>query len=89
MAPSLIGHYRIRSKLGECGMGEVYRATDTKLGRDVAIKVLPGALAADARRVDRFQREAQGSHAGTARPRTSYESDRCRSARNRRPRSSQ
>src|SRR5271168_242002 len=54
-----IGHYRIVSKLGEGGMGAVYRATDTKLNRDVAIKVLPEALAADPDRLARFTREAQ------------------------------
>ncbi len=54
-----IAHYRITAKLGEGGMGEVYRATDTKLGRDVAIKVLPAAFANDAERMARFQREAQ------------------------------
>jgi serine/threonine protein kinase len=54
-----IGHYRISAKLGEGGMGEVYRATDTKLGREVAIKVLPVAFAQDADRMSRFQREAQ------------------------------
>ena len=43
--PSSIAHYRITSKLGEGGMGEVYRATDTKLNRDVAIKVIPEAFA--------------------------------------------
>src|SRR5882757_7353205 len=57
--PSQIAHYRITSKLGEGGMGAVYRATDTKLHRDVAIKVLPPAFAADADRMARFQREAQ------------------------------
>jgi serine/threonine-protein kinase len=54
-----IAHYRITSKLGEGGMGEVWRATDTKLGRDVAIKVLPEALAQDPDRLTRFTREAQ------------------------------
>ena len=54
-----IGHYRIVSKLGEGGMGAVYRATDTKLNRDVAIKVLPEAFAQDAERLVRFGREVQ------------------------------
>ena len=54
-----IAHYRITSKIGEGGMGEVYRATDTKLDRDVAIKVLPEAFADDADRLARFTREAQ------------------------------
>jgi Tol biopolymer transport system component/predicted Ser/Thr protein kinase len=56
---SQIAHYRITSKLGEGGMGAVYRATDTKLNRDVAIKVLPPAFAEDAARMQRFEREAQ------------------------------
>src|SRR6202047_3376985 len=60
MSPqSSIGHYKIASKLGEGGMGAVYRATDTKLNRDVAIKVLPEAFAQDAARMQRFEREAQ------------------------------
>src|SRR5262245_43183397 len=54
-----IAHYRIVSKLGEGGMGSVYRATDTKLNRDVAIKVLPESFAADPDRLARFTREAQ------------------------------
>jgi len=54
-----LGRYEIRSKIGEGGMGEVYRATDVKLNRDVAIKVLPGAFLNDAERLARFQREAQ------------------------------
>jgi len=54
-----IGPYQILAKLGEGGMGEVYRANDTSLGRQVAIKVLPAAFAADADRVARFAREAR------------------------------
>src|ERR1039457_3615824 len=56
--PSSIAHYRITAKLGEGGMGAVYRATDTKLGREVAIKVLPDVFAQDADRMARFAREA-------------------------------
>src|SRR5215472_15738806 len=54
-----IAHYRIVSKLGEGGMGEVWRATDTKLNREVAIKILPEIFAADPDRLARFTREAQ------------------------------
>src|SRR6476660_8282083 len=60
MSPGIgIAHYRIVSKLGEGGMGEVWRATDTKLNRDVAIKTLPQSFAADPDRLVRFTREAQ------------------------------
>jgi serine/threonine-protein kinase len=54
-----LGPYRVLEKLGEGGMGEVYRARDTKLGRDVAVKVLPDAVATDVDRVARFEREAK------------------------------
>src|SRR5712672_1999481 len=59
MSPQEIAHYHVTSKLGAGGMGEVYRATDTKLGRDVAIKVLPAAVARDPERMARFEREAK------------------------------
>jgi serine/threonine-protein kinase len=58
-APSQIAQYRISAKLGEGGMGAVYRATDTKLNRDVAIKVLTDAFASDPDHLARFRREAQ------------------------------
>src|SRR5713226_3575633 len=54
-----LGPYEILSAIGGGGMGEVYQAHDTKLGRDVAIKVLPEAFAHDAERLSRFQREAK------------------------------
>jgi len=52
-------HYEIKDKLGKGGMGEVFRARDTKLGRDVAIKILPTELSGDPEREARFQREAR------------------------------
>jgi len=54
-----IGPYEVTAQIGVGGMGEVYRATDTKLKRQVAIKVLPDAVAADPERLARFQREAE------------------------------
>ncbi|MBS1828671.1 MAG: protein kinase [Acidobacteria bacterium] len=59
LEPQSIAHYRITGKLGEGGMGAVYRATDGKLNRDVAIKVLPDTYAQDGDRLSRFTREAQ------------------------------
>ena len=54
-----LGHYDVTALIGEGGMGQVYRATDTQLHRDVALKILPDAFAADPDRLARFQREAQ------------------------------
>ena len=57
--PATIAHYTLTAKLGEGGMGEVYRATDTRLEREVAIKILPPALANDPERLARFKQEAR------------------------------
>jgi eukaryotic-like serine/threonine-protein kinase len=54
-----LAHYRVTAAIGAGGMGEVYRATDTRLGRDVALKVLPAEMAASPERLERFQREAK------------------------------
>ena len=54
-----LGHYEILSAIGKGGMGEVYRARDTKLGRDVAIKILPRIFTSDPDRLARFEREAR------------------------------
>ena len=59
MIGKILAHYEIMSLLGRGGMGEVYRAKDQKLGRDVAIKVLPEEFTKDSERVARFQREAK------------------------------
>jgi serine/threonine protein kinase len=59
MIGKTLGHYQVTSQLGKGGMGEVYQAKDQKLGREVAIKVLPEEFAKDADRVTRFQREAK------------------------------
>jgi serine/threonine protein kinase/Tol biopolymer transport system component len=62
-AGTKLGRYEIRSKLGAGGMGEVYRARDEKLNRDVAVKVLPASLSEDAERLHRFELEAQATGA--------------------------
>ena len=54
-----LGPYQVTAQIGAGGMGEVYAATDTNLGRHVAIKVLPEAMAADGERLARFEREAK------------------------------
>ena len=54
----ILGHYVVADPIGKGGMGEVYRARDTKLGRDVAIKVLPEIVSQDLERLRRFEREA-------------------------------
>src|SRR4026208_2601287 len=59
MIGTRLGSYQITAKLGEGGMGEVYRATDTKLKRDVAIKVRPAEFTEDKERLARFEREAK------------------------------
>src|SRR6476619_391631 len=58
-AGTRLGPYEIQSLLGAGGMGEVYRANDTRLGRDVAIKILPEPFASDPARVQRFEEEAR------------------------------
>src|SRR5215813_11796845 len=59
MIGTKLAHYEITSHIGSGGMGDVYQATDTKLGRSVAIKFLPEAFSHDTERVTRFQREAR------------------------------
>ncbi len=59
MVGTTISHYKVIEKIGEGGMGEVYRAEDTNLSREVAIKVLPEQFTQDPQRLARFEREAK------------------------------
>ena len=63
VAGSKLGPYEILSPLGAGGMGEVYRARDVRLGREVAIKILPDSLSADPDRLRRFEQEARSASA--------------------------
>jgi serine/threonine protein kinase len=58
---TLLGPYEIVSRIGAGGMGEVYRARDSRLGRDVAIKILPPVLAGDEEHLRRFEQEARAT----------------------------
>src|SRR5438128_2615716 len=68
MIGRMLTHYEIVGKLGAGGMGEVYRAQDTRLGRRVAVKVLPEVFAQDSERIARFEREANAGPAGRSNP---------------------
>jgi len=59
MVGKTISHYKVLEKIGQGGFGEVFRAHDTKLNRDVALKILPEQFASDSQRMGRFQREAE------------------------------
>ena len=61
---SRLGHYDVTALIGEGGMGQVYQATDTKLNRQVALKILPHTFTPDRERLARFQDEAQGLYPG-------------------------
>src|SRR5262245_16626649 len=62
-AGTKLGPYELLAPIGAGGMGEVYRARDTRLGRDVAIKVLPSSFSADSERLHRFEQEARAAGA--------------------------
>jgi len=63
MIDQILGHYQVREKIGSGGMGEVYRASDDRLGRDVALKILRPSLAHDQDRLRRFEQEARAAAA--------------------------
>src|SRR5215510_7684902 len=65
MTGTKIAHYHVTARLGKGGMGEVFRARDLRLGREVALKILPAPYAADPNCRDRFEREAQAASALT------------------------
>ena len=60
---TILAHYTIISKIGAGGMGEVYRARDTRLDREVAIKLLPAEVSSDSDRLQRFEQEARATSA--------------------------
>ena len=62
---TILGSYSVTAKIGEGGMGEVYQARDTKLDRDVALKVLPEAFTSDPDRLARFERSEGARHIGS------------------------